>query len=170
MSNQIQRRNGGFTIIELVVVIVIIGILAATALPRFVDITDEAYDSNVQAMGTSMRSAVNMVHAGWIAAGATDQQVSVTIEGGATIGVTSDGWPENTAGTQGDETPTADECLALWNALLNGPPSNATSAGSDWLTTSSGSDCIYTYQVDRTTVTRTVTYDTNDGTVVVAGV
>jgi prepilin-type N-terminal cleavage/methylation domain-containing protein len=165
-----MRSNQGFTIIELVVVIVIIGILAATALPRFVDITDEAYDSNVQAMGTSIRSSVNMIHAGWIAAGATDQQTSVTIEGGATIGVTSSGWPENTAGTQGDETPTADECLALWNAVLNGPPSNATTAGSDWQTSAAGSDCIYTYMVDRTTVTRTVTYDTADGTVVVAGV
>ena len=165
-----MRSNPGFTIIELVVVIVIIGILAATALPRFGDITDKAYDSNVQAMGTSIRSAVNLVHAGWIAAGATGEQTSVTIEGGDTIGVTSEGWPQNAAGTLGDEMPTASECLALWNALLNGPPTNATTTGSDWQTTTAGSDCVYTYMIDRTAVTRTVTYDTNDGTVIVTGV
>jgi MSHA pilin protein MshA len=57
-----MSRNKGFTLIELVIVIVILGILAATAAPRFMDIQKDARISSIQGLHGAVRSAVNMVY------------------------------------------------------------------------------------------------------------
>jgi MSHA pilin protein MshA len=56
-------KNKGFTLIELVVVIVILGILAATAAPKFMNLTKDAKIANLKSMYGSLTSAFKMVHA-----------------------------------------------------------------------------------------------------------
>lgn len=56
-------RKNGFTLIELVIVIVLLGILAVTALPRFVDLSSESTAATLRGLAGSMRSANNIVYA-----------------------------------------------------------------------------------------------------------
>ncbi len=52
-----KKNHAGFTLIEIIMVIVIIGILAAVAIPRFVDLKSDAYKATAQGFSGALNSA-----------------------------------------------------------------------------------------------------------------
>lgn len=72
-----NRQQSGFTLIELIAVIVILGILAATAVPRFVNLQGEAAEASVRGVAASLESGAALNHA-----------VSIAVEAGLTTETT----------------------------------------------------------------------------------
>lgn len=87
-----MNNNRGFTLIELVIVIIILGVLAATAVPRFINLQDDAKQSVVDGAEAALHSAAKIVYSKSLIAGIENSPNSI-IEG---IRV-SEGYPSATA-------------------------------------------------------------------------
>lgn len=89
-----KRMQAGFTMIELIVVIVILGVLAAVAMPKFVDVSSDAKAAALQGVVGAATSAMNVnygsrkVKATYGSAVANCTDVSNVMQGGMPTGYT----------------------------------------------------------------------------------
>jgi len=81
------NKQQGFTLIELVMVIVILGILAATALPKFIDMTTNARISTLSGLQGAIQGAKTIVKAGYL----INPSSPVTMSDGTTVTVSTTG-------------------------------------------------------------------------------
>lgn len=96
-----MNKQAGFTLVELVVVIAVLGVLAASALPRFVNVQSNARVAIGQGLAAALNSGASLARASWVAAGSvTTGTPTVSVDGLSivinTVGTTP-GYPSATA-------------------------------------------------------------------------
>ena len=90
-----MNRSKGFTLIELIIVIIILGILAVTAAPKFIDLKRESIISTMQGITASLNSVATLVHTKALIKGINNQEAATIDVLGQTINIAY-GYPDGT--------------------------------------------------------------------------
>ncbi|AFU99344.1 prepilin-type N-terminal cleavage/methylation domain-containing protein [Simiduia agarivorans] len=162
-------RQRGFTLIELVAVIVVLGIVAAIAVPRFINFFEGAINANMVQIAANYKAGVDQVNAKWLAAGSPGPKLNFiplpAAQAGGDLSVNANGWPADTRGVSLTLN-SGNDCLDVWRAVLSpGAPSVSLTLGAaDFHTQYLGANsCRYRNEKD---LTKHIEFNSNTGIVV----
>ncbi len=101
VSKSRDAREGGFTLIELIVIIIILGVLSAVAVPIFVDLQDEANEAAERGVVGNVRSAIGLYYANAAANGAPDYPGALDSAGSSSTASTANAFFTSVIGQGG---------------------------------------------------------------------
>ncbi|AYO15311.1 prepilin-type cleavage/methylation domain-containing protein [Vibrio owensii] len=184
-----KRNSKGFTLLELIIAIVILGILAVVAAPRFLNLQDDAYEAKMEAIADQFETAVRFTQSQWLVNGGTPEaQQNIDGYGGGELDVNEFGFPLGTnkgngVGVIGNKFNIGQGnagCIAVWQALIGNEYSLSNNRNAndqfDFITRrvqdkdSHQSVCYYTYtkkgyERDPERSTFVIWYDSKTGSV-----
>ena len=88
-----MQQQHGFTLVELIIVIVILGILAVTAAPKLIDISSDAKKANYVALTAAIKSAAEMVRMKCMVDSGCDMNGNSSINVGGNVILVKEGYP-----------------------------------------------------------------------------
>ncbi|MCA1768085.1 MAG: prepilin-type N-terminal cleavage/methylation domain-containing protein [Idiomarina sp.] len=128
-----RNKQQGFTIIELIIVVVILGLLAAAAIPRFTDVSSDAEHAALEGVAGGFASAVGIVRGEWELSGrprgasgtgagaeVSMDQILLYVDGNTGYPVSGDNDQAH------DENMTASDCVSIMQSILQGAPTVTT--------------------------------------------
>lgn len=175
MSNRrIQRSFGaahcglagqaGFSLVELVAVVVLLGALAASAVPRYISVVEEAHRSELAMTAGTFHSALVLANAGCIVLSYASRD-NLSIFGAGNLDFNANCFPSSTGGNNNLGVNNA-RCVQVWNGILQPAPTVSAPAIDDteYRAQGAGNVCTYTYRGDDDTLRR-FTYNAATGQV-----
>ncbi len=102
-----HHKTRGFTLLELVAVIVILGVVVTFVLPKFTNFKTESYKASVAGFAGAFKSTISLVHQQWVANG---KPSTLTLKDGTVVDMNNVGYPTAVLGNS--------SCVALAESLL----------------------------------------------------
>lgn len=173
-----KQRKNGFTLMETLVVIILLAVISAVAIPRFVNIQDDAELQNVNATAGAFRSAVSLVQLTFQSQGHSIRVQNLPNFGTGNVDTNNIGFPIGIDKGNGNENIGRGNagCQGVWDGILDVSATASTGASTNYQTFRHTSNrvCSYVYRDNgdnsgRNSALLVIQYDSRDGRVYVCG-
>ncbi len=174
-----HQRSKGFTLIELIIVIIVLGIIAVTASAKYNDMSEEAHIAAVQGIATAFKSGVDLTRTKFLLGGYSTRVQNLPGYGDGNVDTNNIGYPIGIdKGSLNENVGRGNAgCVGIWNGIMVAAPGVSHNNDNESFRSyrhDSNRMCSYVYRDAGDTAGRNnaqivIRYDSRDGSVQVCG-